>query len=223
MSSQIRPALFKFLKDLKANNNREWFQANKERYETDVKDPLARFILEFANPLRKVSEEFIADPRRSMFRIYRDTRFSKDKTPYKTNAALHFRHVRSKDAHAPGFYLHLEPGNVFAGAGIWRPDTQTATRIREAIAGDPARWKRIRNKKFLDRFELHGESLKRPPRGFDADHPLIEELKRKDFIAVTGFTQKEACAPDFPKRFAETCNAAAPLVNFLTDALDLDF
>ncbi|NNE43766.1 MAG: DUF2461 domain-containing protein [Gemmatimonadetes bacterium] len=223
MSSPFRPALFRFLKDLKVNNNRDWFNANKERYEADVKEPLTQFVLDFGSPLRKISDEFVADPRKSVFRIYRDTRFSKNKAPYKTNAALHFRHTRAKDAHTPGFYLHLEPGNVFAGAGIWRPDTASVTKIREAIVDDPARWKRILNKKFHDRFELHGESLKRPPRGFDPDHPLIDDLKRKDFIAVASFTQKEASAADFPKRYAETCRAAVPLVRFLTEALDLDW
>ena len=132
MSSPFRPALFKFLKELKANNNREWFQDNKPRYEADVKDALTRFVLEFEAPLRKISEEFIADPKRSMFRIYRDTRFSKDKSPYKTQASAHFRHARAKDVHAPGFYLHLEPGNIFAGAGIWRPENKALIKIREA-------------------------------------------------------------------------------------------
>ena len=227
MPAHFRPALFKYLKDLKANNDREWFQSNKSRYEEDVKEPMLQFILDFGPRLRKISPNFLADPRPvggSLFRIYRDTRFSKDKTPYKTHAAAHFRHVRAKDVHAPGFYLHLEPGSVFVGVGIWHPETAAAVKIREAIVEKPDRWKKIVGaKKFRDSFRLEGDSLKRPPRGLDPEHPLIEDLKRKDFIAVTSLTQKDACAPDFLTRFTGTCRAAGPFVQFLTEALDLDY
>ena len=225
MSAHFRPALFRFLKDLKANNDREWFKKNKERYERDVREPMVQFVLDFGKPLAKISREFVADPRPSggsVFRIHRDTRFGKDKSPYKTHAAMHFRHSRGKDVHCPGFYLHLEPGGVFAGAGIWRPDTKSQRKIRDAIAGEPARWKRIvRGKKFSGRFGLEGDSLKRPPQGFDAEHPLVEDLKRKDFIAVTSFTQKDACSADFLDQFTQTCREAAPFVRFLGEALDL--
>ena len=135
------PALFAFLRELRENNNREWFQANKGRYEADVRDPLLRFIADFALPLHELSTHFVADPRPvggSLFRIYRDVRFSKDKSPYKTQAAAHFRHERGKDVHAPGFYLHLEPDDVFAGAGIWHPDMKSLTKIRDAIVANPA-------------------------------------------------------------------------------------
>ena len=117
---------FEFLEDLKANNNSEWFKANKERYIDEVRTPLQQFVLDFAPHLKKISPHFVADPRPvggSIFRIYRDIRFSKDKTPYKTHAAAQFRHKGGKDVHAPGFYLHLAPGEVFAGFGIWRPDS----------------------------------------------------------------------------------------------------
>ena len=106
----FQPDLFRFLDALRGNNNREWFQANKERYESDVKGPMLRFIGDFAPRLRQISPRFVADPRPncgSLFRIYRDVRFSKDKTPYKTNAGAQFRHQAGKDAHAPGFYLHV--------------------------------------------------------------------------------------------------------------------
>ena len=135
------PELFAFLADLRANNDREWFAANKQRYEQALLEPALDFVVDFAPRLEKLSPHFLADPRPSggsLFRIYRDTRFAKDKTPYKTNAGIHFRHERAKEAAAPGFYLHLAPGEVFAGGGMWHPDTATATRIREAQR-DPGR------------------------------------------------------------------------------------
>ena len=139
------PELFSFLTDLRANNDREWFAANKDRYERDLLEPSLAFIEDFAPRLDKISPHFRADARPSggsLFRIYRDTRFSKDKSPYKTNLGIHFRHERAKDAHAPGYYLHIGPGEVFAGGGIWHPGTEGATRIREAIVADSERWRR---------------------------------------------------------------------------------
>jgi uncharacterized protein (TIGR02453 family) len=220
----ISPALFQFLKDLKKNNRRDWFERNRGRYERDVREPLQQFIVDFAGPLARISGRFVADPRRSMFRIHRDVRFSRDKSPYKTNAAVHFRHERAADAHAPGFYLHLEPGSVFAGVGIWRPDVPSQARIRDAIVADAASWKRIVGaKRFRERLELAGESLKRPPRGVDPEHPLIADLKRKDFIAIASFTETDATSAGFLERYAETCRASAPFARFLTEALELEF
>ncbi len=159
-----------------------------------------------------------------MFRIYRDTRFSKDKSPYKTMAATQFRHEEGKDVHAPGFYLHLEPGNVFAGAGLWHPDTRTQARIREAMVEHPTRWKRaISTKSFRQNCALAGEALKRPSRGYDAEHPLVEDLKRKDFIAVTSFDERTACSREFMSQFVRPCRAASPLVQFLAEALGLAY
>ncbi len=184
------PTFLQFLTDLGANNNREWFAENKGRFEAEVKAPLLNFISDFGPKLEGISEHFVADPRGnggSMFRIYRDTRFSKDKTPYKTNAAAQFRHIAGKDVHAPGFYLHIEPTEVFAGCGIWRPDSTALKKIRDAICDDPAAWKKVINRKaFKDRFKLGGASLKRPPRGYDPEHALIEDLKRNaDLLTVT--------------------------------------
>ena len=225
--ARFRPALFAFLRDLKRNNDRDWFQANKARYETDVKAPLLAFIDEFAIPLGKISMSFVADPRPvggSMFRIYRDTRFSKDKSPYKTHAAVQFRHRRGKDVHAPGFYLHLEPGQVFAGMGMWHPDGPSLAKIRQAIVDEPKAWKRcISGKAFREKLVLGGDSLKRPPRGFDPDHPLIEDLKRKDFICSLEFTEKQACAAGFTGELARSFRAGAPFMRFLTEAVGLEF
>jgi len=219
--------LFNFLKDLKENNNREWFQDNKDRYRTSVQEPLLAFIGDFAPHLRKISPHFIADPRPSggsMFRIYRDVRFSKDKSPYKTHAAAQFRHREARDVHAPGFYLHLEPGSVFVGIGLWHPEGATLTAVRDAIVSRPEAWqKAITDRRFTRHFTLVGESLKRPPRGVDPDHLQIEHLKRKDFVASEKLTMKAALAPDFMATFTACCAASVPFVRFLTEAVGLEF
>lgn len=221
--AHFSPALFAFLRELKANNSRPWFQANKERYEREVREPMLCFIADFGLEARKISPYIVADPRKaggSMFRIHRDTRFAKDKSPYKTSAAARFSHADGRDVHAPGFYLHMEPGQVFAGAGVWRPDATTLGRIRDAIVAEPEGWRRaLSGKAFKAHCALGGAALKRPPRGYDPDHPLIEDLKRKDFITVSRFTERDACAADFLSRFTRACRAAAPLQKFLTAAL----
>ena len=226
-AATIPPALFDFLRDLTANNRRDWFQANKARYLAEARDPMLAFIRAFAAPLAAVSPHFAADPRPnggSLFRIYRDLRFSPDKTPYKTNIGAHFRHAAGKDAHAPGFYLHLEPGRCFAGAGVWRPGGPVARRIREAIAENPDAWLAVtRAPDFRETFELHGGSLKRAPRGFPKDHPLIADLKRTDFVAVTNLTEAEVTAPDFLDRFAHLIRRAAPFTALLSRAAGVPF
>ncbi len=222
------PDLFRFLRQLKKNNRREWFQANKDKYERDVRDPMLRFITDFAPQLAKISTHFVADPRPvggSLFRIFRDVRFSKDKSPYKTMAAAQFRHQDGKDVHAPGFYLHLEPDQVFAGCGLWHPDNQTLSKVRDAIVDESPRWKRIVNAAAFKKknLALNGESLKKPPRGYDPEHPFVEDLKRKDFVVATNFTEQEACSADFLGRFTKTCRQAAGFNRFLTEAVGLPF
>ena len=165
-----------------------------------------------------------AAERRSLFRIYRDTRFSKDKSPYKTNVGIHFRHERAKDAHAPGYYLHVGPGEVFAGGGIWHPATQAATRIREAIVAEPERWRRTtRGGPFAKQLELGGDSLKRVPPWADAEHPFADDLKRKDFFGWARLSEDDVVAPGFVDKYARLCRAAAPLMQFLCDALEVPF
>jgi len=227
LAAHFDSSLFAFLKDLAAHNDRAWFAENKPRYEEHVKEPLLAFIADVAEPLGKVSPHFRADPRPvggSMFRIHRDTRFSRDKSPYKTHASAQFRHVTGKNAHAPCYYLHLEPGRVFVGAGIWHPDGPAATRIRAAIVDDPAGWKKaVGGARFRKQWSLEGDSLKRPPRGVDREHALLDDLKRKDFIAVRTFTQKDVCAPGFLKEFAGACRTSAPFVRFVTEGMGLEF
>ena len=226
-TASFSPALFTFLRDLKKNNDRDWFKANKARYDETVLEPALAFIEDFEPHLHAISPHFVADPRPvggSLFRIYRDTRFAKDKSPYKTHTGIHFRHELAKSAHAPGFYLHLEPGQVFLGAGIWRPDTEPLAQIRTAIAEDPDRWTRTtRARPFAELYELGGESLKRAPAGFDPEHPLIDELKRKDFIAVRTLDDKAPCSRGFLEDTAGTFAAAGPLVHFLCDATGVPF
>jgi uncharacterized protein (TIGR02453 family) len=221
------PSLFAFLRELSRNNNREWFLANKARYEREVRDPLLRFIEDFARHLRRISPHFVADPRPvggSLFRIYRDTRFSPDKRPYKTVAAAQFRHVQGKDVHAPGFYLHLEPGNVFAGVGLWHPDADALRAVRDAIVEKSRDWKRaVSGKAFRERFELGGDALKRPPRGYEPEHPLINDLKRKDFVAMIPFDDAEVFEVGFLDRYAEVSRRARPFMRFLTGAVGLPF
>lgn len=226
-AGSFSPRLFAFLRDLAANNDRNWFKANKERYEADVRDPALEFISAVGPRLDRISPHFLADARPvggSLFRIHRDTRFSKDKSPYKTHTGIFFRHAAAKDVHAPGFYLHLEPGQVFAGAGIWRPDGPTARRIREAIDADPAGWRRAtRGKRFSATWKLAGDSLKRPPQGYPADHPLVEDLMRKDFIATVGLRQADVTAAGFAESYGRTCADAAPFVRFLCRAVGVPF
>jgi uncharacterized protein (TIGR02453 family) len=221
------PALFAFLRELREHNDRDWFKANKERYAEAVQEPALEFVADFAPRLEKISRHMVANPSPvggSVFRIHRDTRFSKDKSPYKTHLGIHFRHEEARSPHSPVFYLHLEPGTVFAAAGVWRPDTAALVKIREGIAAEPERWRRTtRAKAFAGRFELRGDSLKRAPAGYQPDHPLIEDLKRKDFIAVATLSEEAACSAGFLDVFAENARASASYLRFLCDALGLPF
>ena len=226
-SAHFTSALFEFLSELAENNNREWFQDNKARYERDVRDALVHFVADFGDRLHKISPHMVADPRLSggsIFRIYRDVRFSKDKSPYKTNAGLHFRHEVGRDVHGPGLYLNLQPSMVFGGAGIWRPNSATVGKIRGAIAAKPDMWTSIvHDDGFNSVYTLEGESLKRAPRGIDPDHPLIDHLKLKSFAATTRFSEEDACSPDFIDVYANACAVAAPFSEFLTKAVGLDW
>jgi uncharacterized protein (TIGR02453 family) len=217
----FRPELFEFLRQLKRHNNRDWFAKNKHRYEEVVRDPALLFIGSFGPHLHKLSPHFVADPRPargSLFRIYRDTRFSSDKRPFKTHAGIRFSHASGKDAHAPVFYLHLEPDNCFAAAGVWHPEQSVLTKIRLAIASQPERWGKVRRK-----LELEGDILKRPPRGFDPNHRFIEDIRHKDFVASVALTEAQLCSPTFMRDFVGACRTMLPLVEFTTRALELQF
>ena len=219
---------FAFFRELKANNNRVWFEANKQRFRDSVQAPMSSFISAMAPKLAKISRHFTADPRPSggsMFRIYRDIRFSKDKSPYKLHAACHFRHALGKDVHAPGYYMHFAPDDVFFGGGLWMPPPDALARIRASIAGKPAAWKKVlSDKSFLRHFDgVEGEALSRPPRGFDAEHPFIEDIKRKSFFAMSPSDTKVASSPKLVGDVADAFAAASPLMKFLCAAVGVPF
>ncbi len=216
---------FAFFADLEQNNDRDWFAANKPRYQKTVVQPVSRFIAAMAPRLAKISPHFVADPRPtggSMFRIHRDVRFSRDKRPYKEHAACQFRHGIGRNVHAPGFYVHLAPDEVLYGGGIWLPDSGALGRIRDAIADDSGAWKRvIGDRRLVAAFGgIGGDGLIRPPRGYAAEHPHIEDIKRKTFFAMKHSEPRAAASADFVDEVAEAFRAAAPLMRFLTKALD---
>jgi uncharacterized protein (TIGR02453 family) len=220
--------LFTFLDQLAANNNRAWFNDNKQRYRDVVVEPVCDFIEAMEPRLHAVSEHFVADPRPhggSMFRIYRDTRFSRDKSPYKENVGCHFRHEAGKDAHAPGFYVHLGRDEIFFGGGIWMPPGPVLSQIRDAIIEQPERWSTAStDKAIVLRFGgINGDSLKRPPRGYDADHPYIDDIKRKSFYAIQSATKKQAMSSRFIDDVAYGFSTLSPLMKFLTNAVKLPF
>ena len=217
------PEVFAFLRELKENNNREWFAENKTRYEQRVREPILRFVGDFQPRLAKISEHLVADPRPvggSLFRIHRDTRFSRDKSPYKTHLGVHFFHDTGKKAPSvPGFYLHIAPDECFAAAGIWHPDPQALAKVRDAIASGDAEWKAVKRSKL----PIEGGSLKRPPRGYACEHPDMEFLKRTDFVTSVKLTQKDLCSKSFLSDFAAHCKRMAPLVKFVTRSMGMSW
>lgn len=221
----FEPALFEFLRDLADNNEREWFQANKQRYEAQVRGPMLRFIADFAAPLAGISGKFVADARAvggSLFRIHRDTRFSKDKSPYKTSVAARFPYAVAKGETAPVFYLALDDGRVTLGAGVWHPQAAALGRIRAAIDGRPDAWREaIGSAAFQATCRLGGESLKKAPKGYDPGHPMIEHLRRKDFVVFSEHEEADALRADFLERYVAFCGTATPAMRFLTTALEL--
>lgn len=225
--ASFKPETLAFLADLTANNNREWFAANKERYEVQVLDIALNFIQSMHDPLKKIAPHFTAIPQRmggSLMRVYRDTRFSKDKTPYKTNIGIQFRHEKARDVHAPGFYLHIDPEEVFLGAGMWRPDAPSLAALRKRIDVKQAEWIRARDDgKFRSHFRLGGESLSRPPRGFGKDHPLIEDIRRKDFIAVKQLDLHAPLDSLFQQKVETAFASAAPFMTFLCKSVGVPY
>lgn len=215
--------LFEFLRELKANNTREWFAANKARYEEVARQPMLGFIADVQAEFKKFAPYVLADAKPvggSMFRINRDTRFSKDKSPYKTSVAAHFRHQGvTKDISAPGFYLHIEADEIFMGGGLFHPDSQRLHQVRTAIAEHPEKWRKaIGGKEFQQHCTFWGESLKRPPQGFAADHSLIDDLKRKDFVVTLPLTPAQLCGAYFMREFIDNCRIISPMAGFLSKA-----
>ncbi|MCI4345560.1 MAG: DUF2461 domain-containing protein [Thermoplasmata archaeon] len=213
------PEAFRFLRDLRANNERDWFQANKERYERSVQAPALRFIEAMGPRLAKLSPHLVASARTSrgsLTRIYRDTRFSKDKSPYRANVGIHFFHDRGgKEQHLPGLYFHMAPGESSVAAGIWHPDLPALRKIRDHIVARPAEWGRVVGKGI----KIGGESYVRAPSGYDPVHKYREDLRRKDFYSFQMFPDRVVTSPGFGKKFEATCRELDPLNKFLAAAV----
>ena len=212
---------FRFLRSLAANNQTEWFDSHRSEYEQHVRLPLLRLAADAGAPLGDISPHLAGG---AVFRIRRDVRFSDDKTPYKGHTGVYFRHAAMAGSASPGFYLRLEPGNCFLSAGAWRPAGPAAAAIRTAIAAQPDVWlAATRRPEFEGAWRMDGERLVRPPRGFDPGGDLIDEIRRRDFVARRRFTQGEVAAPDFLDLFVDSCRQTTPLMRFVCTALDLSY
>ena len=220
-------ASFDFLTKLDAHNNRPWFDRHKQEYEDAVRTPALNFISAMADDIAAISPHFLASPRKvggSLMRVYRDVRFGRDKRPFKTNVGIQFRHFMGKDVHAPGFYVHLEPKECFVGVGIWHPDAPALNRIRASIVENPRSWVKVsRAKGFARKFQQAGDSLINAPRGYAKDHPLMEDLKRKDFIAITPLNIKRVTSAGFKADVVKSFQTAVPYIEFLCESLELPF
>jgi len=218
----FNPRLFQFLGQLRRNNRRAWFLKHKTEFEEFARQPSLRFIADLRLRLGEISPWLVADAKPvggSLFRIYRDVRFSKDKSPYKTHVGMHFRHAStSESVHGPGVYLHLEPEGCFLAGGVWQPDPRSLARIRDAIAWQPDEWRKAKRG-----LELGGETLSRAPRGYPADHPLVEDLKRRDFVASVDLSEDQVCGPRFMMEFLRAARKMVPLLKFLSEAEKLRF
>lgn len=213
--------MFQFFVDLRLHNDREWFAEHRTFYDEEIVPRLQRFVTAMAPKLKKIAPSFVAEPKLvggSIFRIHRDVRFSKDKTPYKPHASMRFFHRDAREVTAPVFYLHLEPRNVFLGAGVYHPEPDALRTIRQALARDGRPFVRA---VAASKMSLGGESLRRVPQGFDPEHPLAEHLRRKDFVLMRALTDAQATRADFLDVVAESYRAAAPLVRYLCGALEL--
>ena len=213
-----------FLKRLKKNNRREWFAKHKDEYEAHVKLPMQSLIVALQPHFARFASEYDFHPRRSLFRVYRDTRFSKDKTPYKTHVAAHaVLRGKPKGLGASGYYFHIEPGEVYVGAGIYMPEGEQLKKVRRAIADHSEEFLGIvqsaRFKKIFGELEMKDDRLKRIPAGFEADHPMADWLRYKHYFAGVSLPESKCYKESFVNEVARVCDAATPLVKFLNRAL----
>jgi uncharacterized protein (TIGR02453 family) len=225
----FRAPAFKFLRGIKRNNRREWFQEHRSEYEECVLVPMRGLVEELDVRLGRFAPEFVGDPKRSIFRIYRDVRFSKDKSPYKTHAACWFSHRNAghgvgSETHGAGagFYFHLEPGASLVAGGIWMPPRASLNRIREVLADRPKEFGAIlRRPAFRRRFPVLGEEsmLKRLPRGFVAGHPAEPWLRYVSFTVSARLADREVLSPALGDRVERDFRLMLPLVRWLNDAL----
>lgn len=228
MAIYFSDASLKFLRGLAAHNEKAWFTEHKPEYEAHVRQPFLRLLGDLQPELAKVSEHFRSEPKAvggSLFRIHRDARFSHDKSPYKPWQGARLFHERSKQVPAPSFYLHLQPGNSFVGAGLWHPEADTLRRVRQFIFDNPASWKRAAHEaKFRRRYSEEGdEKLSRPPRGFPADFEFIDDLKHRNFVFSRPLDDATMTGTRLRRTLAADLAALAPFVDYLCAALDLEF
>ncbi len=228
MSTYFTDRSFRFLHGLARHNERAWFHAHKAEYEAQVREPFQRLLGDLRPALALISPHYRADPRTvggSLFRIQRDIRFANDKSPYKSWQGARLFHERRRELPAPSFYLHLQAGRCFVGAGLWHPELTTQRRVRQFIFENPAGWKQaVHARAFQRRYQLaSGETLVRPPRGFPPDFEFIEDLRRKNFAATRRLQDTTITGPRLRNVIQRDLRALAPIVDYLCAALDLEF
>lgn len=226
-TSPFGRGLFRFLEELSENNDRAWFEENKARYESEVREPALEFIRAMAPHVTQLSPHLLVSDSKaggSLMRIHRDVRFSGDKSPYKTNVGIQFRHEQGKDVHAPGLYLHIDPKEIFLGAGMWRPASPALAAVRKSIDEDPTAWKKARDDaRFRESWQIEGDSLKSVPRGYAKDHPLIDDLRRTDHIAAVRLKRSDITRTDAVPFIADLFARAKPYLAWQARALGLRF
>jgi uncharacterized protein (TIGR02453 family) len=210
-----------FLRSLKRNNNREWFQKHRSNYEQHLKQPMADLIEALHEEFQKFAPEMIASPKVSAYRIYRDTRFSKDKSPYKTHVAAVFPRKGLAKHEGAGLYLHIATEELLIGGGLYMPLPEDLNAVRSHIFENPKKFLNIvESPAFHRRFgRVEGEQLTRVPRGFPADHRIANYLRHKQFLAGRNFPPEHAANPRFYKTLLETFRAMLPLVRFLNEPI----
>jgi uncharacterized protein (TIGR02453 family) len=210
-----------FLRALKRNNRREWFLAHRDQYENSVRRPMLTTIERLAEDLREFAPDVVASPKDSMYRIYRDTRFSENKAPYKTHVAANFPTRRLRKHEGAGLYFHISPDQVWIGGGMYAPPTSQLQLVREHIAGNVTRLRAIVDSPGFRRVvgSLQGERLKRVPRGFPTDHEAAEYLKFRQFLAGCELPGSAATSPTFYATLLKVFRQVAPLTRFLNEPL----
>lgn len=228
MSTYFSDRSLRFLRGLARHNERPWFEAHRADYESDVRQPFLRLLGDLAPELAAVSPHFRADTRGvggSLFRIHRDARFSNDKSPYKSWQGARLFHERRREVPAPSFYLHLQPGQSFVGAGLWHPESATQRRVRQFIVDNPGGWKAAAHApKLRAAFEFDtGEMLVRPPRGFPADFEFIDDLRHRNWVFRRAIDDAVMTGPRLRQTVARDLVILGPFVDYLCAALDLEF
>ena len=228
MSTYFSEASLKFLRGLARNNSREWFHAHKADYEAHVRGPFQRLLTDLQPALAEVSPHYRAEPKTvggSLFRIQRDTRFANDKAPYKAWQGARLFHESGRQVEAPSFYLHLQPGGCFVGAGLWHPQPDTLRGLRQFLLDNPGSWKAAaHDTKFRKRYDLDdSERLTRAPRGFPTDFEFANDLRRKNFVAFRAIDDEVMTGPRLLKTLAADLPGLAPFTDYLCAALDLEF